>query len=292
LIYYINKNFATVINNLNTDGIQSYIYALKNLWLRLEKFDQPLPPSFEAEIKNTIQNLKILPLSFKKCFPKFCRLTVNKRLPENNNQRIIETKWLGCKLSDAVKEYGRMNFIGQSILYGTFAIPTAINELKPQIGDIVTISEWSLIEPEKEMIVYPIFWKMAKNAGFFQIVNQYNSLTSRYDKPVKELIDAQVEFIAEIMSKRINHNNLYVITSSIANKIFFNERKEEIEAIIYPSVQDKTRIDNIAIKPNSFWTKYKLNSVKEYQIEVSSDDLKMNILTGYSTEFINGEIIW
>jgi hypothetical protein len=217
---------------------------------------------------------------------------VNKRPPENNNQRIIETKWLGCKPSDAVTEYGRMNFIGQSILYGTFAIPTAINELKPQIGDKVTVSEWTLIEPEKEMIVYPIFWKMASNAGFYQIINQYNTVISMYDKPVKELIDAQVEFIANVMSKRINHNNLYVITSSIANRIFFSERKEEIEAIIYPSVQDKTRIDNIAIKPDSFREKYKLNSVKEYQIKVNSDDLKMNMLTSYSTEFKNGEIIW
>jgi len=281
-----------VNNNLNTEGIQSYIYALKNFWLRLEKIDQPLPPFLEGAIKDTIQNLKIIPLSFKKCFPKFCRLTVNKRLPENNNQRIIETKWLGCKPSDAVTEYGRMNFIGQSILYGTFAIPTAINELKPQIGDKVTVSEWTLIEPEKEMIVYPIFWKMASNAGFYQIINQYNTVISMYDKPVKELIDAQVEFIANVMSKRINHNNLYVITSSIANRIFFSERKEEIEAIIYPSVQDKTRIDNIAIKPDSFREKYKLNSVKEYQIKVNSDDLKMNMLTSYSTEFKNGEIIW
>jgi hypothetical protein len=154
------------------------------------------------------------------------------------------------------------------------------------------MSEWTLIEPETEMIVYPIFLKMAKNADFFQINNQYNSLTSMCEKPERELIDAQVEFIADIMSKRIYHNNLYVITSSVANRIFFNGRKEEIEAIIYPSVKDKARIDNIAIKPDSFRSKYKLNSVKEYQIKVNSDDLKMNLLTGNSTEFKNGEIIW
>lgn len=281
-----------MINNLNTEDLQSYIYALKNFWLRVETFDQKLPPLLEGAIKETIQNLKILPISFRKCFPAFCRLTVNKRLPKNNNNRITETKWLGCKPCDAVKEYGRMNFIGQSILYGTFAIPTAINELKPQIGDLVTISKWTLLEPETEMMVYPIFWNMAKNDGFFQIVNQYISFTSMYEKPVKELIDAQVEFIANIMSKRISNNNLYIITSSIANRIFFNGIKNEIEAIIYPSVQDKTRIDNIAIKPDSFRSKYRLNSVKEYQIKVNSDDLKMNLLTGYSTEFRNGDIIW
>ena len=153
---------------------------------------------------------------------------MNKRLPENNNQRINETKWLGCKPADAVTSYGRMNFIGQSILYGTFAIPTAINELKPQIGDLVTISEWTLIEPNTEMVVYPIFWKMLKDKGYYQIVNQYNRLLSMYDDPIKQLIDARIEFVADIMSKRINHNNLYVFTSSIANKIYYEEINGEI----------------------------------------------------------------
>lgn len=276
------------------ESIESYNYALKNFWLRIEALEQELPPFLEGATKEMISGFKVLPLSFNKCFPTFCRLTVNKKVLNGSNKRLTETKWLGNKPKEIVDKYGRMNRIGQSILYGTFSVPTAVNEIEPEIGDLVTLSEWTLKEPNTQMIVYPIFWNMRKDLGYIQILNQYKSMISRFDKDVQSLFNIQMEFLAKVMSKRIHpeKNNLYVFTSSIANRIFNEEMNGETEAILYPSVKDTAKMDNIAIKPDSFIKKYRLKSVKEYIIQVNSDELKKNLVTGQTSTFDNGTIIW
>jgi len=278
----------------STEAIESYNYALKNFWSRIEALDQELPPFLEAAIKEMMQGFKILPLSFNKCFPTLYRLTFNKNVLDGTNERLIETKWLGNKPADKVNKYGRMNLIGQSILYGTFSVPTAINELEPKFGDLVTLSEWTLKEPNTQMIVFPIFWNMRNDVGYFQILNQYRILISQFDKDVQSLFDTQMKFLADVMSKRINseHNNLYVFTSAIANRIFNEEMNGETEAIIYPSVKDTAKMDNIAIKPNVFERNYQLMTVKEYIIRANTDELKMQELTGFSNNFVNGNISW
>jgi len=276
------------------EAIESYNYALKNFWLRIEALEQELPPFLEGATKEMMHGFKILPLSFDKCFPTFCRLTINKNVLDGANERLTETKWLGNKPANKVNKYGRMNLIGQSILYGTFSVPTAINELEPKCGDLVTLSEWTLKEPNTKMTVFPIFWNMRNDVGYFQILSQYRSLISQFDQDVQSLFDTQMKFLADIMSKRIDskNNNLYVFTSSVANRIFYEEMNGETEAIIYPSVKDTAKMDNIAIKPNVFETNYRLMSVKEYIIRANTNELKMQELTGFSNKFINSNISW
>lgn len=272
----------------------AFIYSLKNLWLRIESLDQKLPPFLEGATRDMIGGLKILPLYSNKCYPSFCRITVNKRVLNGENSRITETKWLGYKPAEKVDSYGRMNLIGQSMLYGTFSVPTAVNELKPELGDLVTLSEWTLKHPNTELIVYPIFWNMREDKGYFQILNQYRQFIAQFDKDIQDIFDAQMQFIADVMSKRIRseNNNVYVFAASIANRILNVEMNGRTEAIVYPSVKDTCRMDNIAIKPDVFDEKYKLNSVKEYQILRNTDELKMNLVTGQSLMFENGKIIW
>jgi len=283
-----------MVDKSQFDSMQAYIYSLKNLWFRIESLDQKLPPFLEGATRDIMSGLKILPLTFNKCFPSFCRITVNKRVLDGENSRIAETKWLGCKPAKKVDSYGRMNLIGQSMLYGTFSVPTAVNELQPEIGDLVTLSEWTLKHPNTELIVYPIFWNMRQDKGYFQILNQYRKFIARFEKDIQGIFDTQMQFIADVMSKRISreNNNTYVFTASIANRILYIEMNGETEAIIYPSVKDTCKMDNIAIKPVSFDEKYKLKSVREYQIQVNSDELKMNLVTGQSSIFENGQIIW
>jgi len=283
-----------MVDKSQFDYLRGYNYSLKNLWLRIESLDKKLPLLMEGAIKDMMSKLIILPLPFKKCFPAFCRITINRRLKENNNERITETKWLGYKPSCLVDSYGRMNLIGQSILYGTFSVPTAINELLPKPGDLVTLSEWTLKQQNTELLVYPIFWKMRESRSYFQILNQYRELITRFDKEIQSLYDTQMQFIAEVMSKPIKpeNNNLYVFTSSIANRILNLEMNGEVEAIVYPSVKNSCRMDNIALKPDSFDEKYTLTSVREYQIQLNSDELKMNLVLGHSSKFENGKIIW
>lgn len=65
-----------------------------------------------------------------------------------------------------------------------------------------------------------------------------------------------------------------------------------LEAITYPSVQDSTGVDNIAIKPSVLRSKYALTEVREYQMLKNSEDKKASDLINTSKKFIGGEIIW
>ena len=74
-------------------------------------------------------------------FHELHRLTINKRVI-GKNKRIHNINFLKYPPAAKVSNYGRCNYPKQSIFYSSFFHMTAINEMKPRIGDIVTFSVW------------------------------------------------------------------------------------------------------------------------------------------------------
>ncbi|MGP8216903.1 MAG: hypothetical protein ACLQQ4_15155 [Bacteroidia bacterium] len=206
-------------------------------------------------------------------FPIITRLTVNRRVLEVN-KRIHEIKHLKYPPPKNVTKYGRCNLPGQSVLYGTFNELIAFNELKPRIGDLVSISVWRM--KENEMIKYcPIFKIPPINNGtinprLLEISREYEKKLLEYPEFMRGPINNLVQFIADGFTKRVPDSNHldYIFSAYFADKIFNDFENNTIDAIYYPSVQNRLSFENIAIKPSVFDRKYDLIEVTDKVIVV------------------------
>jgi hypothetical protein len=252
----------------------SYLNTLASFWSRIDNSNSELPDFFLKEIESTILRLNFYLVTFRKHIPDFHRLTINRSLPNGENKRLSEVKWLLPRDPETVNEYGRMNLKKETIFYGSFLLPTLINEVRPKIGDIITVSKWTLKDPKTELLVFPSFKTNGLNRQFLGAQNLFFELMKAYS-PEKQLhLIAQQNLFANIFSKEAIHKTNYAFGASIAKNIFSKAYEGQIEAIIYPSVQDSAEISNIAIKPEVLIKKYWLNSIVEYKILENSDVLK------------------
>lgn len=201
-------------------------------------------------------------------FPEFHRITINKNVI-GSNKRIRDIKFLKYPPAEKVSKYGRCNLPKQSVLYGAFIHMTALNELKPQVGDLITHSTWR-VKHNQPLTYCPIFKnqpteKKVINPRTLEINNLYVRELNKFPRHAKIQVDNLVQFIADAFSKRVSPNNHldYIFSAYFSNKIFNEFEKGQIEAIYYPSVQDSLSFENIAIKPDVFDKKYELTEVKD-----------------------------
>jgi hypothetical protein len=208
-------------------------------------------------------------------FPKIQRVTINKNLPGNNNERIKDIKYLKYPPADAVTKNGRANYIGQSMLYATFDPMTALSEMKPRIGDRITTSTW-ILPDHIDLVITPIFMMTSGNGG-----ESHNALSlrylSEYDRALREhpeniqlLIEELIIFVTECFAKEVEYGNShdYILSAWFANKLLYEFEDGRIDAIVYPSVQQRLGMSNIVIKPEVFDAKYELFEVQESIIVV------------------------
>ena len=261
-------------------------------------------PLIEKQVTMMLDNsLKFFShLVLEDCFPEFTRLTINKRVL-GENKRIKDIKYLKYPPADKIKTYGRCNLPGQSVLYATFVEMTALNELKPHPGDLITKTTWR-VKGNQKLMFCPIFRnqpteKDVLNPRTFEINQQYEKELKKYPDNIRKHIDTLVQFVADAFSKRITSGNHldYIFSAYFADKIFNQFEDGRIEAIYYPSVQDKLSFENLAIKPDSFDTKYDLIEVHDSVVAVDP----RNGSRGYfmeglsdckSFDYTTGKILW
>jgi len=225
------------------------------------------------------------------------RVTINKNLFGGRNESIKTTNYLKYPPSKNVN-YGRANLKGQSILYATFNHITALNEMKPNVGDLITISTWD-ISDDKALSVIPIFKitsknMIAHNLLSLQFLNEYEKVKKTLSKDVAKQSDELMTFIAECFAKEVEYDNKYdyFMSAYFADRIFtgFN-----VDAIVYPSVPEDLGFSNIAIRPHSFDSKYFLSKVEEcYVVESPRENGHSYQLrtTGSTDKFNKDEILW
>lgn len=201
-------------------------------------------------------------------FPEIHRLTINRKIL-GSNKRINSIADLKYPPEDKVKSYGRCNYPNQSILYSAFHIMTVMNELKPRIGDLITQTTWKVVE--NQSIKYcPIFINQPLkentiNPRLIKYQNEFYRALSIYTHKEQQMINLLVKFVADSFSKQVdpNRHHDYIFSAYFSNKMFNELGKGEVEAIYYPSVQEKGSFENLAIKPSAFDKKYILSEVIE-----------------------------
>lgn len=290
--------------------IEEYINSLKELSERIDRVDFDINTELEVGIKKFIsEKLQLPQIAFERKFPSFERITINKRvLPDKENIRLDKIKYLYNPPPKFVKSYGRANLKNQSIFYATFSTPIAMKELKPEVGDIYSLSIWKLLNSYDKIRVYPVFepetdlemHKKFRGSDLFEksrsteLSLMLENFFKSHPKEDKVLIIELMKFVSNCFSKKINpeNNSLYVVNANLANKILNNMFDGKIEAITYPTVQDSTKIENIAIKPTVVREKYALEEVKEYRFIGFKGDRLLSECLGKSNKFIGGNIIW
>ncbi len=237
------------------------------------------------------------------------RLTINKKVI-GKNKRIHDIKFLKYPPSENVVNYGRCNYPKQSIFYGSFFHMTAINEMKPRIGDLVTFSVWRaktgttlkycpIFKNQPPMFKNPDPNKRTINPRTFKINELYEEKIKDYPTYMRQQIDELVQFVADAFTKSVNPKNSldYIFSAYFSNKIFNEFEKGNIEAIYYPSVQDKLSFENVSIKPDVLEKKYDLVEVRD---DVINNDPSTGCpgywMDGLSTcksfDYAKGKILW
>ncbi len=234
--------------------------------------------------------------------PKLYRYTINKRVPPFENNRLNEISKLKYPPKESVKRYGRANMIGESVLYATFNPLTALNEMRPEIGDYITESQWNQKE-ETQLCYSPIFLKTGDNkSGILNetSIHMFTMFMTELDKKPKEQgqqVYDLMKFIAECFSKEAKYGNHldYFLSAHIASKILYVFENGEAEAILYPSVKENLTLNNICIKPEVFDNKYTLVEVNESIIRANPKTVTGYYGmqgTGWSRNFEDGLIQW
>lgn len=245
-------NFKTIINfirNLSADGIRSgnvkMITKLLNSVIDFQSY-----------------------LYHEQAFPEIHRLTINKKIL-GSNKRITDIRQLKYPPKEYVKSFGRCNQPGQSMLYASYGMLSILSEMKPELGDLISISTWKSID-NATLTLCPIFRNQppdgTRNITSYQYNEQFERLLKDMPPNVAAKVEYLTQFIADVFSKRFQHNSNdvnYLISAYFADIMLNKYQNNAVEAIFYPSVQQKLAFENLAIKPEAFDAKYQLVSVDE-----------------------------
>jgi hypothetical protein len=253
-------------------------------------------------VRKYLENVTLLSsLTYKQKIENFRRVTINSNIL-GSNTRITEIKHLKYPPEECVKKFGRANGIKESVLYATFDPITALSEMRPKLGDLITISTWKL-KTNYDLTVTPIFKNSTKNGELHNEMSlraelEYNKSIKQYeDEELRKQLDIIIQFVADCFNKEVEDNNHfdYFLSSHYANRIFWELQDGEIDAILYPSVRQSLTLTNIAIKPLIFDSNYELEKVEESIITQIPNRTSSGWLlsgTGYSKTFKENLISW
>ncbi len=264
--------------------------------------------NYIPHLKSVLDSTPLFSVPIFNCpFYEVSRVTINRNVLDGKLERIYKPSLLKNPPKEKVTKLGRANFIGQSIFYAAFDPLTIMDELKPNVGDMLTISKWQIKE-NSTLDISPIFKKTSGDnfshnglsLNFDVAFTNYINKNKEINEELKEQIDILLDFLAECFAKKVekfNHFD-YFLSAYFSNKILYEFEDGTVEAIVYPSVQKKLSFSNIAIKPTSFDKKYSLFEVSE-SLVVSAPNINhlngyiLNV-TGHSKkfDFTNDLIIW
>jgi len=268
-----------------------------NLLQQIYSMDFSIMNSVEEDKwTNEIRKYKPNIIAYNKVIPFFERLTINKNIVNDNTKSIEHLKNLKYRPLDnleSITNYGRANLKYQSVFYASINTPTPILETNPQEGDLVTISKWIVIDDSIPLLVCPII--DYPNEKDFQLLIEFESVLKQQTRELQEMIIQDSQYLSKCFSKYVEKGKdlNYIFSANIADIIFNEYNYGGIEAIIYPSVQDSTKSNNIALKPDVLESKYRIYEIDECVVEVKNNNsIYLRKIKQTNKMSNQGDIIW
>ncbi len=214
--------------------------------LSVEKFDE-----LTQNIK-TFFNLKAIGFTDKP--PKrLVRISNNNRILASSKKELSYLTEISQILSPPIEycNYGRCNIPNQQVLYCATSESGAYWETKPQKGDVITLSHFELKPNAK------VNCNVVRNQ-----IKEKKGLNNEFKK-IAYLLE---EFLIDAFSLEVSRNRPrdYLFSSLLSSEQLFYPivSPNNIEAIIYPSVQKKKFGENFAIRNDIIFEKYNLIGVE------------------------------
>ncbi len=240
------------------------------------------------------------------------RLVVNEWVC-GKNERIRNIDFIKYPSLDIVKKankLNRANTLNTNVFYSAQNIDTSLMELRPPLNKLITVGVWKP-KSNKEFISYPISHSeeaakvnegVAKAKSAFDDHENFNSaLFLNYTRYYFELFGRE-------FTKRVTNHYEYLISALFSESIFENQGNSNTDVnydcIIYPSVGNGYKTDNLAMRPTVLDNDFYLEKVIEFEVEHEFYD-KPYVLTHpenitlakiknvyITNKFDKGEIIW
>ncbi|WP_367769184.1 hypothetical protein AB3G33_10695 [Flavobacterium sp. WC2421] len=182
-----------------------------------------------------------------------------------------------------INKYNRANSPKTTIFYGSETIDTALNEIKPKIGDVISVGVWKPLNLNLEFISYPISHSergYGINEHSTSALNAFYDLKMNQNETLKKFLEPYLYILGYEFSKPIKHHYEYFLSSLFSEKILKkaenrNERFK-MECIIYPSVGNKFLKSNVAVRKDIFRHKFELTKVIEFEVTETNFDYIQN----------------
>lgn len=235
---------------------------------------------------------------YKKQLNRIYRLSINNKIFRGENKRIEELKYLRNPNKLIVEKMGRANLVNQSVLYGGFQPLTLLNELKPNVGDLITLTEWKL-NTNNYLNITSIFKQEDEHYGNeLSLKFQIEYINSAKRQLVQSEIDQReilLNFLSNCFAKPVSELHTdYYLSSYFADYIFNKFENGIIDTLLYPSVQEDGSFMNIAMDSDVFKNNYVVKEIKESIVIFADHEKRQYQMSGTGiTRNLNGEqIIW
>ncbi len=171
-----------------------------------------------------------------------------------------------------INKYNRANTPRTNVFYGAETIDTALNEIKPEIRDKVTVGVWKPTV-EREFNSYPISHSekgFGVNENSTNAIRAFNEFKKTHDKVLTDHMEPYFHVLGYEYSKPIKHHYEYLISAMFSEKILNNPQNKgtsfDFECIIYPSVGNKFKTSNVAVRKDILRHEFELTKVIEFEV--------------------------
>lgn len=287
-----NKSNQEELNLNPSDEIKEKLSYYRSLFGKIHDFNDE---EFESLKKDISKFFNLKPVRLAKEAPeRLVRISNNNRILNAQGKKLSYLTDISHLLAPPLEfcKFGRCNLPNQQVLYCAIDETSAYWETKPQKGDIITISHF----------------KLKKGAQ----INCSVISTEKIENPnishqLEEVYYLLEDFFVDAFSFEVDRNRTkdYIFSALLSSEQLFYpiSSKDNIEAIIYPSVQRKKFGHNLAIRNDLIFEKYELIGVEtrfileEYEnLDPSSSELTSdNLIGSFGTEvfdFHKGKILY
>jgi hypothetical protein len=221
------------------------------------------------------------------------------------------TKDLWYPPAKCIKAKGRANDVGESVFYYSDTENTAVIEKRPDLGDILTVLESELIDPNS----HPLVMVLGIHEYTAQSNPKYGGTPPELDVKQKQFIEKEgisktnpllQAYLTEEFMRKVSPGNEheYKITVAIT-KILMNEPEflnEDgspavgitVDGFAYPSIASNNLGANVALRTESADRLYRPVAATVYRVEEKRDDTHYTLVRlKWSTSIeADGTINW
>jgi len=210
---------------------------------------------------------------------KLFRVTNNKFLYDGQKVKLEKvTDLVGPPIGKS--NHGRCNLKGESVFYAALDFNTAIWETRPEVGDLITVSEWEIKPGEKlntHYIFHPTLTEVNKDSSDAYIA--WLESKKEINPELIEVFDELILFLTEQYMKKVSDNEKqnYLFSANYSSRLIQQKPDRngfKIDAVCYPSVRMEYGLTNLAIFNDCVFDKLQLNKITVYDIVHTNYDTK------------------